>query len=248
MKTGADLLQGFESVPLSAISGVSLTNRFETKFILNSVSLPSLLKDLKETYWVIHSASGETTDYTTRYYDNPAFKLYLDHHNRRAERFKVRQRTYMDSGKTWLELKFGTGAGRVMKERTRRDTNESSLKGTELDFLAVRLPFHPGELLSTVMSQYTRITLLNKTDQERVTIDTGLRFSNEDRAHSCENLVIVEIKSISGQSSPAHLALKKMGSRPLALSKYCLGINYLYPSLKKNNFNARLRAITKLTA
>src|SRR4051794_12245818 len=55
---------------------------------------------------------------TSLYLDTPSMVFYRWHEERRPDRFKLRVRTYGDSGRTaWLEIKRKT-AGVVSKERT----------------------------------------------------------------------------------------------------------------------------------
>lgn len=222
------------------------TDRLETKFILTADRLPFLMKLLQSDYSLLQFGAHPISGYTTQYFDTPDFHFYLAHHNGRNKRWKARERTYQNDNKTFLEIKFQSAAGRVIKNRIRRNDPAESWQKKDLDFLTDKLPIDPLALKPVLSSQYNRITLVDTQLASRVTIDLDIQFSASNSQHQLNNFVIVEIKQEKNEISPAHTVLKKMGIRPVALSKYCLGINYLYPGLKKNNFKPRLRAITKL--
>lgn len=233
----------FNTVPLSAAAGVSLSDRLERKFVLPAKDLSHWLMQLNEQYSLVATQSGAGAAYTTQYFDTADFRLYHDHHNGRAFRTKVRTRSYLAGGKHWLELKRGGRHGRVHKERVllREETQRFSEK--ELDFLRQHLHFDPALLLPSIQTHYTRITLLSKTENERVTADINIGFSAFNRDIALGEFTILEVKGQAGEQSMAVNLLRDGGIRSVALSKYCLGINYLYPELKKNNFKRRLRQV-----
>ncbi|MGK0412641.1 MAG: hypothetical protein ACJA1B_000839 [Polaribacter sp.] len=53
------------------------------------------------------------------YFDNFKVKFYFDHHNGRVHRTKIRQRKYVDSDLTFLEVKQKNGKGETNKSRIR---------------------------------------------------------------------------------------------------------------------------------
>lgn len=184
--------------------------------------------------------------YSTLYYDTPAFDFYLAHHNKRKNRYKVRERSYQKNNKTFLELKYQSGINRIMKERIKRENPSATFQQHELAFLAAKLHLRPESLIPTVLNTYNRITLIGNANEERVTIDLDLCFSIKNQNQQLQQLVVVEVKQSRVGNCAVFEIFKKSGVRPLSLSKYCLGINYLYPHLKKNNFKPRLSAITQI--
>lgn len=242
------ILDDFEKLSFETIPEVAFSNRLETKFILSEIELPNLLEALKTHYSVVAFDGNPLAGYSTLYYDTNDLCLYLAHHNKRAQRYKIRKRTYLNNNTTYLEVKSQTSAKRANKDRVKqKEIGSISWTKYELDFLSTKSPFDPTKLIPTVLSSYSRITLLNKTQAERLTIDLHLSFSgNESMVKNLDNLVVVETKQAANEWSPAWTSLKNRGMRPIAISKYCLGINYLYPLVKKNNFKQRLNAINKM--
>jgi hypothetical protein len=90
--------------------------------------------------------------------------------------------------------------------------------------------------------------MVDKSLQERVTVDLNLVFS--DPAHSIElkGLVIVELKqNKSTRKSSIYHALKDRGIRPDSFSKYCLGVALMNRHDKFNNFKRTIGVIHKLS-
>ncbi|MBK8341295.1 MAG: VTC domain-containing protein [Flavobacteriales bacterium] len=68
-------------------------------------------------------------EYRSLYFDSPALRHYLDHHNGRTLRSKVRFREYVGSGLCFLEVKRKTGTGRTDKARRREDAIPLARRG-----------------------------------------------------------------------------------------------------------------------
>ena len=97
-----------------------------------------------------------------------------------------------------------------------------------------------------MLVNYSRITLFNNDFNEKITIDTDLVFSNNSSNFKLDNLVIVEVKQTARAKTPILAILKEDDIKPISLSKYCLGVNYLYPEVKKNNFKNKLVTLNKI--
>lgn len=81
-------------------------NRRDRKFIFPFALLKYILEGL-ETYYDILSISGTCVfSYLTEYFDNQNNAMYLAHHNTKLNRYKIRRRTYIDTGIKYLEIKF----------------------------------------------------------------------------------------------------------------------------------------------
>jgi hypothetical protein len=95
--------------------------------------------------------------------------------------------------------------------------------------------------------EYSRITLVSRHRQERVTIDLNLSYSWNDQTIRLPHIAIVEIKQegFSNQSDVAR-QLRLHQVRSTGFSKYCVGISLMYPELKNNNFKPKLRLVEKL--
>ena len=101
-----DILNNFETISFQEMGEVKLMNRFDTKYILHINKLNSILEKASKSYFIFKVSGSTSRTYTTSYFDTPVFSMYLDHHNRRLNRFKIRKRIYTDTKEEFLEVKF----------------------------------------------------------------------------------------------------------------------------------------------
>jgi len=92
---------------------------------------------------------------------------------------------------------------------------------------------------------YSRITLVNKSINERVTLDINLTFINPEKKITLENIVVAEVKQDKAFQSPFCDLMHKNHIREGAISKYCLGICHLYEHMIQNNFKPFLIKLQK---
>ena len=95
----------FKPISLDEMNSVALMKRTDTKFVININYLPVVLNTLLKTYQILEIEGRRIMNYSSLYFDTEDFKFYLDHHNGRVNRTKIRQRKYVDSDLTFLEIK-----------------------------------------------------------------------------------------------------------------------------------------------
>jgi hypothetical protein len=184
--------------------------------------------------------------YESVYFDTPDLAAYRQHAHGRRRRVKVRTRTYLDSEECLLEFKWVGARGETVKERypyplaSRRELDATG-RTLALDRVGSRIDTTSlGPVLTTA---YERATLVDAVAGYRLTCDVGLRF--EDGTGRCSGprvgLVVLETKT-TGAESAVDRVLRRLGARPLALSKYCVGMAVLDPALPANRWNRELRA------
>ena len=247
MGTINDILKKFEKIDLEEINSFKLMDRTDTKFTFSAGDLPLILDQLSIHYKVLSVDDNLKLSYQTQYYDTPQFDMYLRHHNDALNRYKVRHRSYKESKTGFLEVKLKNNKGRTIKERIVQNVLQNKWTETENKFIADRTSYDPQTLIPSISVKYSRITLINTSFNEKVTVDIDITFSNEDNSYELGNVVIAEVKQAIKARTPALAILKDLGIKPVSLSKYCLGVNYLYPSLKKNNFKQKLITLRKIT-
>lgn len=239
------LLQHFASHGLSDVGEQSLLNRYDTKYLLPVRHLPEYLTRLHDHYSVLEIDGRQVHGYRTLYLDTPAFDSYLDHHNRRARRSKVRLRNYVGTDRHFLELKCKTNKQRTEKRRVPVAGDCSDTQALQL----LQGPPFAGAVKATALQRkvcidYLRISLWDRHSGERVTIDIGFSATRCDNgeAASLDALAIVELKRATQHDhSMAWQALRGFGERPTAISKYCMACALLFPhELKRNRFKRLL--------
>lgn len=239
------LLNKFESISLNEMDNVKLMDRTDVKFALSFDKLNSILEPLSTHYRVLTINSHRVFSYRTDYFDTPDLTMYIDHHNGKLNRFKVRQREYIESSLSFLEVKFKSNKGRVIKDRIKSSVNDQP---AFTGFIREHTPYNPQSLNIKVVNHFNRFTLVDNQMRERVTVDLNLSFSDYIQRQWLNGLVIIEVKQNKiDKNSIIFDVLKKNALRPASISKYCLGVSLLNAKSKFNNFKKTLLMIKKIS-
>ena len=240
------LLQNFESITLKEMDRVKLMDRTDTKFTFHISILPQVLDAVKSQYKILEIENKRISKYETLYYDTSTFDLYHRHQSGRLNRYKIRHRTYVESALGYLEVKFKNNKGRTIKERIKKKEVPATWDDASTTFLDSKLPFLSSTLKPVVWVNYKRITLVSKTNAERVTIDLEMEFDNNNIKTNLNSLVIAEVKQDNKQLSEFINVMKKNFIREGSMSKYCMAIAFTNEHVKKNTFKVRLTQINKI--
>jgi hypothetical protein len=243
MELQTQILNEFQPIDLKEMDSVKLMNRTDTKFIFNISHYQNIMNEIRDHYRVLEVEGKRISRYETLYYDTSRFDLYNKHHQGKLNRYKIRHRTYVESNIGFLEVKFKNNKGRTIKTRiSQKDVPVTWGDESEL-FLNKMLPFQPHTLQPVIWINYSRLTLVNKTSAERLTIDLGLEFKKNDLSQKLDRLVIAEVKQEKRKASPFMTVMKKYHIREGSISKYCMGIAFTCNEVKKNNFKNKLLTI-----
>lgn len=231
------MLEALAAHSLPDQAALALMDRVDTKFVVPERLLCRCFDGLSGDYTLLEMEGRRQMAYDTLYFDTPGRQYYLDHHNGKLNRLKVRTRHYRNSGDSFLEVKHKNNRGRTVKERRALASSCPSL--SELQGLMAELLDQSADRLSPTLSvRYHRRTLINPAHQERVTLDTDLSFQSAQSGHRAvlPGLAVLELKSASlATESPLARRLKALGCRPVAFSKYCIGTALLEPEQVKTN-------------
>jgi len=235
-----------EPIQLEEMDRVKLMNRTDTKYWFHYELLQQILHEIQKDYFVLEINNESELPYTTTYYDTSNNNMFTEHHNGKLNRYKVRRRSYVSSGISFLEIKFKNNKGRTIKKRITTEFGNTTFTTQETEFLSRHIPFNPEELHPTLINNFSRLTLVNKNFKERCTIDMNLRFEIADKTAALSDLVIVEIKSDGKvDNSPLASALFEQRIKPSGFSKYCVGRTLTNGALKRNAFKGKIRRIEK---
>ena len=245
------ILSGMHCITLDEMDSIKLMNRVDTKFLTDLETLGEILRRAAPLYRVLETGGDRVAEYDTLYYDTDGYRMYLDHHQRRLNRRKVRTRTYLTSGDTYLEIKRKNNRGRTRKKRIPLPADEfSSFSGnrTAAEFISSLTEFEAGALTPSTRTSFSRITLVNNARTERLTIDSGLEFENfrTGLKSGLSDAVIVELKQDGYCSSDIRKILLDLRVKPVRVSKYCIGTVLTVPEIKKSRFITKIRTIEKL--
>ena len=246
MNNLSNIVNDFTSISLNEMDGVKLMNRTDTKFAFKADKLPFLLKNIMSYYRVLSINDNCIQDYKSLYFDTPDRKFYLDHHNRRVNRNKIRFRKYVGSDLTFLEIKTKNNKGKTIKKRIKVDSISDKLTFKQQEYINKIT----GSNLNVEAKQwinFSRITLVHKNQKERLTIDINLTFENKERSGDLKQIAIAEVKQERmSRSSDFMRIAKELHILPIRISKYCMSTLELNPNLKQNRFKEKKRFINKL--
>ena len=248
MKTVDEILKQFNPVSLKEMDNVKLLNRIDTKFVCSIFKLTDILSDLSNLYNVLEIDGERIMPYNTKYYDTIDFKMFYEHQNGKLNRYKIREREYVNSSLNFLEIKFKNNKNRTLKSRIEKSNDLNKFNNKESDFLDYRTPFSSNELEIKLYNTFQRITLSNGT--ERVTIDFDLKFDDGNGSKGVlPFLSIIEVKQQKySVNSDIVKILRNHQLRPCSFSKYCIGASIIYSNLKTNRFKSKLLLINKISA
>ena len=169
------------TLDLDRIAAVRLMNRVDTKYLVDERRCMELLERAADQYYVQIIDDCRACRYATLYYDTPQWDMYHLHHNRRLTRQKIRTRTYVETGVTYLEVKNKSNKGRTHKRRMALDRSLFAAAATDTaaaDFLRREARYAPETLSPSLATRFVRVTLVNHAMTERLTIDFDLHFDN----------------------------------------------------------------------
>lgn len=241
-----DILQQFEPISLCELKDYKLLNRIDTKYICSIQQLPKILLKATEHFKIQTINSERTFDYESLYFDTSDLKTYFDHHQGKRIRYKIRFRTYIDTGDSFLEVKKKKNSFRTNKKRDKFEFS-SSLNDIHKKFLGECIEIPESGLKPTIWTIFNRITLAGKNHIERITIDRNIKFKKDDKEIELPNMIIIEVKrNKTGDISPFTQILKDLYIRPFGISKYILGNILLNPDIKHNRFTKKIKTINKI--
>lgn len=239
-----DAIDRLPTVSLAELNErAELLTRTDRKYVIPAGDLDAVLTGILGMR-VLEIDGRRRSRYESTYLDTVDLDSWTGAAHRRRRRWKVRTRTYADTGERWLEVKTRGRRGVTVKER---------LPGSGDDLLAVdasagawvrdRLAaahvhdVDPAGLVATLHTSYLRTTLLLDGDAGRATVDRDLRWVSGHGTAEVGDVLVVETKSGSARPGPLDHRLWELGHRPTRISKYGTGLALLTPDLAGNRWH-----------
>lgn len=244
--TLAEWTAGIPSISLEDLNErAALQTRIDRKYVLTVDQAAAILSAARFDLRALQIGELRSFAYESVYFDTEDFLGYRLAATRRRRRFKVRSRSYLDSGLCWLEVKTRGPRGATVKTRRPHPLDERYWLGEGQEFVQQTLAAHcapacADELRPVLFGTYRRTTLLVPEGDSRLTIDTDLTWRCSAGRASAPYLAIVETKS-SGGASPVDRLLWAHGVRPTRISKYATGLAALRPELPNTPWRRTLR-------
>lgn len=224
----------------------ALLSRVDRKYLVPAAEAAELLHRLDPDSRVLEMGGRRDFAYDSVYFDTADRLSYRLTAQRRRRRFKLRTRSYLDTGTAFLELKTKSGRGSTVKERMPyASTDRARITAAGGAYLARLLGEHGHDpalvhrLRPVLVSRYRRATLLLPCGS-RATFDTGLCWGDGSAGIGLPQHVIVESKT-PGRSSELDRMLWRDGHRPTGISKFGVGTAALHPELPSNKWTRVLR-------
>ena len=248
---------------LDAAAGLLV--RVDRKYLVPLATAQGLVDALAGAARVLQIEGRRGFSYASTYFDTPDLDSYLLAARKRRRRFKIRTRSYLDSGSCFLEVKTRGPRGATVKRRVQCPPLDAGrLTASGRDFIASRLAddVAPPErarrlaqaLEPVLITRYERATLHLPGESARLTLDTRLawiglpprgapavgRTGSAGRrripVRAAGALAIVETKTPAAPSA-ADRWLWAAGHRPAVVSKYATGMALLHPELPANKWH-----------
>ena len=239
-------------------SAAGLLTRVDRKYLVPLTCAQNLVDGLAPHARVLAIDERRRFSYTSTYFDTPGLEAFMFAARKRRRRFKVRTRTYLDSGLCFLEVKTCGARGSTVKRRMGYHADDASrLTGPGRAFVAACLAGAgvtgsaaarevAAALRPVLATTYERTTLHLPRAEARATIDTALTWRRLGPAHltaaisegepvTVADIAVVETKN-PATPSPADRALWEAGYRPTRISKYATGMALLHPELPANRW------------
>jgi VTC domain len=226
------------------VERASLQTRVDRKYVLPLAAVEELVAELDRTEEVaaLDMAGQRSFGYASLYFDSPDLAAYHLAARGRRRRFKVRRRTYLDTGDAFLEVKTRGARGVTVKERIPDSAGPTAtafvddvLRRAGIGGVGAR------DLRPVLHTAYRRSTLHLPATGARVTIDTGLAWSLPGRSGAAlDGIAIVETKA-GAAACAADRGLWRQGHRPSRISKFGTGLAALRGDLPDNRWCPVLR-------
>lgn len=222
-----------------------LLTRIDRKYLVPMSDLDHVLDGLPGTTRVLQIDGHRQFGYRSVYFDTPDLLAYRLTALRRRRRFKIRTRSYLDSGLHLLEVKTRGPRGTTVKQRVpyegdgeqlvRQDRAEAY---TALTQTGATAPRSADDLHPVLITSYHRTTLFLPTSRSRVTIDTELTWTLPDGSDQrrLEGYAVVETKC-PGAAAEMDRSLWAHQHRPCSISKFGTGLAVLRPELPANRWH-----------
>jgi hypothetical protein len=227
------------------LSAAKLQTRQERKYLVPSGAFSVLVSALTPRLVALEIERRRLFSYESVYFDTDDLALFRQHVQGRRRRYKVRTRTYLDSGECLVEVKVKGGRGSTDKARrpyelADRDRLTAPARAFVDQTLAEAHGITAPALRAGLVTRYQRATLVDVLAGTRMTCDVDLRFSGRTAVCDGPDAILVEVKSARNDSD-ADRVLRRLGIRPLSISKYCVGVALTDPAQRANPWHRVLR-------
>ncbi|PDP87605.1 molecular chaperone [Glycomyces fuscus] len=238
----APVLAALRPMSLAEINErAALVTRTCRKYLVPVELLEPLFADAGERFGVLTIDGRRDFRYSSTYLDTPGLRTFHDHRQGRRVRFKVRTRTYVDTGARMFEVKLKGARGITDKTRTAYAGPPDRMTPEARRFLDDTLCSYgieaPDVLVASAVTDYRRTTVVALSGEERVTVDTGLvGYRAGWSVRMRPDAVLLEVKTRGGLTATER-RLHEYGVREARFTKYGATVAALEPRLRGNRWH-----------
>lgn len=240
-------IDSLKSIGLQELDSVSLLNRVDSKYVVSFLQLEEIFQCLQENYSVLEIDGLRVFSYENNYFDTSDFLFYNDHHNGYVNRIKVRSRKYVESNLCFFEIKKKVKIDRTNKYREQIPEILTYLNDERKQIIQDHTRKKITDLKLILKNNFKRITLVDKDFTERITIDTDLTYTENNKELHFGEFAIIEVKQSKRNNKSALSAyLKEKHIREINISKYIYGVLMMKPTIKNNQFLPLIKVMNKI--
>ena len=213
-------------------SAAGLLTRVDRKYLVPLTCAQNLVDGLAPHARVLAIDERRRFSYTSTYFDTPGLEAFMLAARKRRRRFKVRTRTYLDSGLCFLEVKTCGARGSTVKRRMGYHADDASrLTGPGRAFVAACLAGAgvtgsaaarevAAALRPVLATTYERTTLHLPRAEARATIDTALTWRRLGPAAPAGSSAgaVVGVPMSPQALRPAHLTAAVNEGEPVSVA------------------------------
>ena len=213
-------------------SAAGLLTRVDRKYLVPLTCAQNLVDGLTPHARVLAIDERRRFSYTSTYFDTPGLEAFMFAARKRRRRFKVRTRTYLDSGLCFLEVKTCGARGSTVKRRMGYYADDASrLTGPGRAFVAACLAGTgvtgsaaarevAAALRPVLTTTYERTTLHLPRTEARATIDTALTWRRLGPAAPAGSSAgaVVGVPMSPQALRPVHLAAAISEGEPVSVA------------------------------
>ena len=213
-------------------NAAGLLTRVDRKYLVPLTCAQNLVDGLAPHARVLAIDERRRFSYTSTYFDTPGLEAFMFAARKRRRRFKVRTRTYLDSGLCFLEVKTCGARGSTVKRRMGYHADDASrLTGPGRAFVAACLAGTgvtgsaaarevAAALRPVLTTTYERTTLHLPRAEARATIDTALTWRRLGPAAPAGNSAgtVVGVPMSLQALRPTHLAAAINEGEPVSVA------------------------------
>ena len=261
---------GINTISLAELnSEASLLTRMDRKYLVPPGDTQHVISHLAPRAQVLQIDGLRHFRYASTYFDTPGLDAYFLAARKRRRRYKIRTRTYLDSGLCFLEVKTNGSREATVKDRFKYDPDDADRVTPDGRLFVIERLVESGTcssdeartiadaLVPVMDSTYSRTTLHLPHDVEMIHHDALLEApavgaeqvpgelgveggAGLEQGVMVDHLNVVETKNPS-TASPTDRLLWHQGHRPARISKYATGMALLYANLPTNRWNRTIK-------